>query len=785
MPKPTNRMDIEPGILADIARPPRNTSRTGSRASLNETPDINRRSLNNYQSIEVLPPDNYGNEEGSDIEVEDLTSSDNSDLDSDFEENMTQGAQGRIQISSAKTDDEKHNEMLQEYNSLRQLLPVGGDNDDDDVDSDEERDIIKQIRDEIKNQVKGEMKEELAQYSIKEKPEDDSKKIESDLDNLEPKIREGILKIRKYDRILNKRIKREKEVKKDRILLMKRLKEEIENIRPEGREEQREVKYNMHKFLALAPPPSHNEGVDLREDVAAGTPIFQTQFIDPDQAANARRHHGAKGGNTDSPSGATSSRMSDASTEIPFDEEDGDSKMGSSKHSRNKNHKKKKKDFLKRNIELASDAANTIAMTDDEKKHLEELLTDIDALPDLPEEVDNSTIDSNPFAVTVHPGEGYMPEETDIRRLTSIDSRLKELLPPEDFEQINSTPRSTNSQQSHLFTRTDLRSSQEVEKLGERALQEGKDNRDIKQRLNDIELELQNLTSAVELEIESPALSEVQLQDLLDQCSRTMSRVTIETNSLVQSPRSQASSRSSIYENPPKLPEATLQALLADARASLGTSRLSAVTEESNAITTPDTTRYLGDVTSRENITANEDNLVVESISEETLRELLKDSRTTSRSASRSSHSSIIDEYDLSNQSDTYLNNYSSRPTSSQSPRLKLPEINQNQFMSTQKLTNEIQGQRSRPGSRGHVKTNNEDHGSKRQGSVNSGRSSTNLLHNVLLSDSLDFKSDESPERGQSAHSPHPPGTGRKSSAGKQNRTYSPAINRQPSSDLD
>lgn len=36
--------------------------------------------------------------------------------------------------------------------------------------------------------------------------------------------------------------------------------------------------------------------------------------------------------------------------------------------------------------QLAANAKDTVAMTDDEKKRLKELLTDIESLPDIPEE---------------------------------------------------------------------------------------------------------------------------------------------------------------------------------------------------------------------------------------------------------------------------------------------------------------------------------------------------------------------------------------------------------------
>lgn len=37
-------------------------------------------------------------------------------------------------------------------------------------------------------------------------------------------------------------------------------------------------------------------------------------------------------------------------------------------------------------MQLASDAQSTVAMTDDEKKRLEELLADLDSLSEIPEE---------------------------------------------------------------------------------------------------------------------------------------------------------------------------------------------------------------------------------------------------------------------------------------------------------------------------------------------------------------------------------------------------------------
>jgi len=48
---------------------------------------------------------------------------------------------------------------------------------------------------------------------------------------------------------------------------MFRLKAELENIKPEGREEIKEVQVNTSKFLALTLPPSHNAGKFLTTQI--------------------------------------------------------------------------------------------------------------------------------------------------------------------------------------------------------------------------------------------------------------------------------------------------------------------------------------------------------------------------------------------------------------------------------------------------------------------------------------------------------------------------------------
>ena len=79
-------------------------------------------------------------------------------------------------------------------------------------------------------QIREEMKDELEVYHKKrealtsapgvEKP---GARKEDEDEEMDPKLKEAILKMRKLDRILGKKIKREKEVKRERILLQRRL----------------------------------------------------------------------------------------------------------------------------------------------------------------------------------------------------------------------------------------------------------------------------------------------------------------------------------------------------------------------------------------------------------------------------------------------------------------------------------------------------------------------------------------------------------------------------------
>ncbi|XP_070578730.1 dentin sialophosphoprotein-like isoform X2 [Ptychodera flava] len=458
--------------------------------------------------------------------------------------------------------------------------------------------------------------------------------------------------MKKLDKILDQKIKREKEVKRQRLQLQRQMQEELERAKPEGREELKEAKENTMKFLALAPPPHHNEGINIDDISPPVTPLFATQpNISSRDGGSTDRSDRSRTSNT-SESKASSAGASSRSAASSRDSRPNTHKKSAGTGANRKGNKTKsakgdarqnKKDgadFIKRNIDLASDAGNVIAMTDDEKKRLEELLGDVEMLKEDNEENANF----NPFALQITPGLGFRPDEQEQKELNDIDARLQALLPREDFESICSTPRRANFENSEFsFSQKEYAESLDLMQLGERALRDTKETRDQQTRLKEIEDELTHLQLRVESEMEYPRLTDQQLQDLLDLCSQASSRATQETNAIALSPRSpsQASSpaSSSVPVNSPKLPDDILRKLLSDARQELqiSSSRLSMVREESESrasesILLTDRSR---EVDGPE--TVNERDITLESLSVDTIQELLQNPRATSRALSRSS----------------------------------------------------------------------------------------------------------------------------------------------------
>lgn len=95
-----------------------------------------------------------------------------------------------------------------------------------------------------------------------EEEEDPEEDPDADLAAItDPELRKAIKKMRKLDRILNTRVTREKEVKRQRKMLHYQLEVELEAIKAEGGGKSKEATENTTRFLALVPPVSHDEGL--------------------------------------------------------------------------------------------------------------------------------------------------------------------------------------------------------------------------------------------------------------------------------------------------------------------------------------------------------------------------------------------------------------------------------------------------------------------------------------------------------------------------------------------
>ncbi|KAH3847817.1 uncharacterized protein LOC127873703 [Dreissena polymorpha] len=486
-----------------------------------------------------------------------------------------------------------HTPLPTSSNNAPPLVPIDEEEDPIELGSDEENEIMREIRNEITNNVRQEMKSELELYQHKMNKLENSDgtpgkgsagegsgvgNVTSDLDALDPALKAAIIKMRKLDKILAKRVKKEREVKRDRILLERRIRREIEELHKTKKDEYKEVMNNEQKFLALELPQRHNEGVRVPDEFT-GEEVFATQLNEDDYPClGGRAPRQNRGAGRSQKRGGEGSGSEDGSG----------SRAGASSvttDSTERQRGRKGKDFIKRNKELAADANNLIAMTEEEKRRLDDLLADMDTLPDI---ADNMHLDeNNPFQIAVKPGDGFIPDEDELRSLTSIDSRLKELLPPEDYASIASSSLSHVPKNS-LFTRTGVKHEVDWKSRGERALFQNAEQREMNERLQAIEMELAKLKNPDELELETPRLNPDQLHDLIDQCvtSLSMSRMTFtsesrssftDTESLIShnldgsestvdnTPRSPRSARQDLLDNPPHLAPEVLQKLLCEA----------------------------------------------------------------------------------------------------------------------------------------------------------------------------------------------------------------------------
>ncbi|XP_072313213.1 fibrous sheath-interacting protein 1 isoform X2 [Eucyclogobius newberryi] len=229
-------------------------------------------------------------------------------------------------------------------------------------------------------------------------------------------LQKAIEEMRRLDEILSLKAVQEQEAKRQRKELRNKLWQELLNT-PKGRSECALESSNTRSFLALDAPASKVHEEELNYE-----PVFETEAPDCDgdiHHVNSRSIRSA--GNVES--------------ETYFLETEQVFFQGS--HCEASKSKKKHKDFVKRNIELISSEGGQEVLTQPEKERLDELLREI-----AQEEEDCARCadaEDYVWAVSAWTGQGYTPEPPDLQNLNDIDSRIRLLLPVEEFASLQAS----------------------------------------------------------------------------------------------------------------------------------------------------------------------------------------------------------------------------------------------------------------------------------------------------------------------------------------------------------
>jgi hypothetical protein len=206
---------------------------------------------------------------------------------------------------------------------------------------------------------------------------------------------------------------------------------------------------NTAHFLALSYIPDLDDELEKEMFRSPMTPLFKTQPLD--DMVESEKNSTTRSSSTLNES--SSSNNNNNKKPPPAPNSKSDSKKSNSfkpaaSNSSDKDNKKSsdnnKKNFIKRNIELAQEAGGSLAMTDVEKQRLNELLLDMDEFPKgtaqpevansatpgqkvIENEEDNSQImvEYNPFVIQLVQGDGFTPDRNDSERLKHIDSVLE------------------------------------------------------------------------------------------------------------------------------------------------------------------------------------------------------------------------------------------------------------------------------------------------------------------------------------------------------------------------
>ncbi|XP_014390258.1 PREDICTED: fibrous sheath-interacting protein 1 [Myotis brandtii] len=326
----------------------------------------------------------------------------------------------------------------------------------------------------------------LVQHQIISKCSDEPK-----LKEFDSQLQDAIQKMNRLDKILMKKQYREKEVKKQGLEMRIKLWEDLKSAKHREALPSNEEMQNTKKFLALT--AASEQTVDpsrcKHEDTVFS--VFHTQ-VPPEEYEN---------------------QMQNANQDFTCVVERNESLIKAEKNPFSNTEKielrgKHSQDFIKRNIELAKNSGKPEVMIDREKKRLVELLKDLD---DRDSGLSSSGGD---LSVCLVPGEGYTLAVTQHQQLAEIDTKLQEFsaASPTTFS-FSPGLGDQNDQEPDL---SDDERNMEITP-GEKVLRNTKEQRDMQNRLREIDEKLRKMKENV---LDSASLlSEEQLRRLLDECT--------------------------------------------------------------------------------------------------------------------------------------------------------------------------------------------------------------------------------------------------------------------------
>ncbi|XP_046711135.1 fibrous sheath-interacting protein 1 isoform X2 [Silurus meridionalis] len=275
-------------------------------------------------------------------------------------------------------------------------------------------------------------------------------------------LERAIMKLKRLDAILASKLFNEKEVKKQGRELHQKLWKEFKDHKHESSSECTDEAENTRMFLALTP----NTSKDCSEMVDY-VAVFGTQV--PDQELSCKPGNKVFGSEVRGNGKSSSSVKVGPEIKDVKQTESRQSVIDKSKH---------RQDFIKKNIELASNAGSLWPMTQEEKERLEELLKDIDGEEINLDPTVKPEADVSMCFVSGTPGEGYTPDAAELEKLLQIDAKLQ-LLPVRGFLSVQSS-------YGYCFSQ-----DKNAGELGERVLQDMKELREQKVVLCEIQQQLQ------------------------------------------------------------------------------------------------------------------------------------------------------------------------------------------------------------------------------------------------------------------------------------------------------